>query len=175
MTFSEMVANRRSVRKFLDRKVEQEKIEQILRDTLTAPSSKNCRSTRIAVTQDATILDHISRMRSYGSAFVREAPLAFILMADASNTDLWRENCAISATMLQLSAEALGLGSCWVHVDGRPHREEEPNGLNAEEYLHEVIPATAPYRILCVVAVGYPETTPKPHSPKDDSDKVIWL
>ncbi len=175
MTFSELAAHRRSVRKYLNREVDRTTIENILRDTLTAPSSKNTRTTRIAVTADRQILERIARMRSYGSAFVKDAPLAFIVMADPAATDLWRINCAISATILQLSAASYGLGSCWVQVDGRPHQEDNPNGTTAEEYLHEMIPATQPYRILCVVAAGYPETEPKPHSPKDDSDKVIFL
>ncbi|MCD8101096.1 MAG: nitroreductase family protein [Alistipes sp.] len=176
MTFRELAAQRRSIRKYEDRKVDRETIDRIIETTLTAPSSKNCRSTRIAYTDNPEILRAISQMRSTGSAFVREAPLAFFILADDSNTDLWRENCSISATVLQFAAEDLGLGSCWVHVEGRPHDNEQPDGPTAAQYLKERIPALEPYRILCVVACGYPAVRPNPHTPKpEDGDKSFRI
>ena len=173
MKFSELAAKRRSIRKFTTEKISQEIIDSLISTTLTAPSSKNTRSTRLAVSDDKLILAKIAAMRSSGSAFVKDAPLVFFIMADDSLTDLWRENCAISATFLQLAAEDLGLGSCWVHVNGRPYSNDEPEGKTAEDYLRHEIPALAPYRILCVVAVGYPAAEPRPHETRDDSDKII--
>lgn len=175
MEFLKLARNRRSVRKFEGRKVEKEVIVKILDATFTAPSSKNLRTTRIAVTEDKKILEIISRMRSRGSLFVKDAPLAFIVMGDDSQTDLWRENCAISATVLQFAAESLGMGSCWVHVNGRPHNEENPYDKTAVDYLRENIPGLPGFKIMCVVAAGYPLEPSAPHSPKADSDKVVFL
>lgn len=175
MKFRELAAKRRSVRKFTSKEVTQQVIDSLIETTLTAPSSKNTRSTRIAVSNDKLVLAKIAAMRSTGSAFVKEAPLVFFIMADDSLTDLWRENCAISATILQLAAEDIGLGSCWVHVNGRPYSNDEPEGKTAEDYLRLEIPELAPYRILCVVALGYPSTDTMPHFPHDDSDKVIFI
>lgn len=175
MDFLELAHNRRSVRKFEERKVEKEVIRKVLDATLTAPSSKNMRTTRIAVTEDKQIIEVISRMRSRSSSFVKNAPLVFIIMADNSQTDLWRENCAISATVLQFAAESVGLGSCWVHVNGRPHNEDRPDDKTASEYLRENIPGLPDYKIMCVVAAGYPLEPSVPHSRKDASDKVLVL
>lgn len=175
MKFRELAAKRRSVRKFTPEKIDQKVIDSLIDTILTAPSSKNTRSTRIAVSDDKIVLAKIAAMRSTGSAFVKDAPLVFFIMADDSLTDLWRENCAISATILQLAAEDLGLGSCWVHVNGRPYSNDEPEGKTAEDYLRHEIPELAPYRILCVVALGYPATEAHPHAPHDDSDKVIVI
>lgn len=175
MKFEEIAAQRRSIRKFEDRRVEKEIIDQILRVALTAPSSKNSRTTRIAVTEDKKLLEAIGRMRSMGSSFVKDAPLAFIVMGDDTATDLWRENAAISATLLQLAAESLGLGTCWVHVNGRPHDENDPKGQSATEYLHQVMPSLGNARILCVVAAGYPEIRHRPHDMQIDPEKVIYL
>lgn len=156
--------------------MDQTTIDLLIETTLTAPSSKNCRSTRIGYTDNPEILQAVSEMRSAGSAFVGDAPLAFFILADDSDTDLWRENCSISATVLQFAAEDLGLGTCWVHVHGRPHRNEEPDGVTAAQYLKERIPALEPYRILCVVACGYPAVRHTPHSPKpDDGDKSFRI
>lgn len=175
MEFIKLAHSRRSVRKFEERRVEKEIIQKIIDATLTAPSSKNLRTTRIAVTEDKTILETISRMRSRGSSFVKDAPLAFIIMGDDSQTDLWRENCAISATVLQFAAQSLGLGSCWVHVNGRPHNEEHPDGKTASEYLRDNISGLPDYKIMCIVAAGYPLEQSEPHGPKDDSDNVFFI
>ncbi|MCD7969882.1 MAG: nitroreductase family protein [Alistipes sp.] len=176
MDFKQLAARRRSIRKYEDRKVSPEAIRSIIETTLTAPSSKNCRSTRIAFTEDPAILEVISTMRSTGAQFVKDAPLAFFILGDDSDTDLWKENCAISATVLQIAAEDMGLGTCWVHVNGRPFRNEDPGGKTAGDYLKENIPQLAPYRILCVVACGYPAIRPKAHQPgPEDGDKSFRI
>lgn len=175
MTFEKLAAQRRSVRKFTGRKVEKDVVKKILGITMTAPSSKNSKSTRIAVTEDKEILARIADMRSTGAGFVKDAPVVFFILGDDSVTDLWKENCAISATVLQYAAESLDLGTCWVHVNGRPHRDDDPEGMTAAEYLHEHIPGLEGYRILCVIAAGYPEMRHKPHEIAVDPDRIFYL
>ncbi|MDR2912140.1 MAG: nitroreductase family protein [Alistipes sp.] len=174
MELTDILKKRRSVRRFESRPVPRELIESLLRLTLTAPSSKNTRSTRFMVVGDPETLGRIARMRDFGSAFLADVPCAVVVAGD-NQTDLWVDNAAISATILQLAAEEAGLGSCWVHVNGRPQRREEPDGPTATEHLREFLPLPAEWNPLCVVALGYPADSPKPHSEKDDSDKIIWL
>ena len=175
MTLSEILFRRRSVRKFTDRKVDRQTIDKILEAALTAPSSKNTRSTRFMVVDDPTMLERISQMRDSGSAFVKNAPMAVIVLGDTALTDLWVDNCAISATILQLAAEEQGLGSCWVHVNGRPRKKDAPDMGTAAEYLRKLLPIPASWSPLCVVALGYAADYPAPHAAGDDSDKVLFL
>lgn len=175
MTLSEILFRRRSVRKFTDRKVDRQTIDKILEATLTAPSSKNTRSSRFMVVDDPTMLERISQMRDSGSAFVKNAPMAVIVLGDTALTDLWVDNCAISATILQLAAEEQGLGSCWVHVNGRPRKKDAPDMGTAAEYLRKLLPIPASWSPLCVVALGYAADYPAPHTAGDDSDKVLFL
>ena len=175
MTLSEILFRRRSVRKFTDRKVGREAIHTLLKAALTAPSSKNTRSTRFMVVEDARMLEQISQMRDYGSALIKNAPAAIVVLGDTSLTDLWVDNCAISATILQLAAEEQGLGSCWVHVNGRPRKKDEPNMGTATEYLRTVLPIPASWQPLCIIALGYAAEYPAPHAEADDSDKVLFL
>lgn len=175
MTLSEILFRRRSVRKFTDRKVDRQTIDKILEATLTAPSSKNTRSSRFMVVDDPTMLERISQMRDSGSAFVKNAPMAVIVLGDTALTDLWVDNCAISATILQLAAEEQGLGSCWVHVNGRPRKKDAPDMGTAAEYLRKLLPIPASWSPLCVVALGYAADYPAPHAAGDDSDKVLFL
>ena len=175
MTLTDILKKRRSVRKFETRPVPHDVIEGVLTLTLTAPSSKNTRSTRFMVIDTPETLERISQMRDFGSSFLAGVPCAVIVAGDTSATDLWLDNAAISATILQLAAEEAGLGSCWVHINGRPQKRDEPLGPTAGEYLREFLPLPADWNPLCVVALGYPADTPKPHHERDDTDKTIWL
>ena len=176
MDFFELVKKRRSLRKFSDRKVERHTVEKILEAALTAPSSRNSRSTRFLVVEDRDLIKHMSYMRDYGSAFMAEAPVAILVMGDKNATDLWLDNCAISATFLQLAAEAEGLGSCWVHVEGREHAKGRPEMGNAESYLRTFLPIPENCGVECVIAMGYsPYTEVKPRPVQDNSDKVAGL
>ena len=51
MLTSDLIKNRRSNRKFLDKPVEKEKLDRILETSLRAPSWKNAQSYRILVVQ----------------------------------------------------------------------------------------------------------------------------
>ena len=76
MELKDILTKRRSVRKFSDKPVEVEKLQRVVERTLTAPSSRNSRSTRLWITQDKALLEHISKMRDYGAAFVKGASAA---------------------------------------------------------------------------------------------------
>ncbi len=175
MEFKDLLTKRRSVRRFSDKKVPREVIAKILDEALTAPSSRNVRSTRFMVIDDRTVIERMAAMRDYGSAFMANAPVAIVVMGDASATDLWVDNCAISATLLQLACVDAGLSSCWVHVAGRPRRKDEPQGEQAEEYLRSFLPIPAECRVECVIACGYSDFVPAPLPEHDDSKSIIWL
>ncbi len=175
MTLTEILKKRRSVRRFEPRDVPREIVDGLLAAALMAPSSKNTRSTRFMVLDQPEVLERLAAMRDFGSSFLATSPCAVLVCGDSSATDLWLDNAAISATILQLAAEDAGLGSCWVHVNGRPRKREEPDGANAADYLREFLPLPASWNPLCVIALGYSVEPARPHSPKDDADKIIWL
>lgn len=175
MEFKQLVEKRRSVRKFSDRKVPREVVERILQATFTAPSSRNSRSTRIFVVENPEIIEKMSQMRDYGSAFLKNAPLAFVIAGDTSLTDLWSVNCSISTTMLQLACVEEGLASCWVHVDGRPQLKDEPEGAQAIDLLRTLLPLPDSYEVLCVVAAGYSDFSPAALPEHDDMANVVWI
>ena len=157
MEFLDVIDKRHSVRKFADRPVEREILDALISVAQKAPSSRNCKSSAFMVVEDRDTLAAISEMRDSGSAFVKDAPAAIVVMGDETKTDLWVDNCAISATFLQLSATAMDLGSCWVHVNGRPRSKSDASLGDAETYLRELLGIKDGMRVLCVVAVGYPE------------------
>ena len=76
MEFKELIAKRRSVRKFTDREVPREVVDRILAEALSAPSARNTRTTRFLVVDDPALVARMAEMRDYGSAFLKGAPLA---------------------------------------------------------------------------------------------------
>lgn len=156
MDFFEVIEKRHSVRKFADRPVEREVLDALVSVARTAPSSRNSRSTAFLIVDDKDTLAALSQMRDYGSSFLKDAPAAVVIAGDETKTDLWVDNCAISATFVQLAATAADLGSCWVHVNGRPRVKNDPDGASACGYVKVLLGLKEGLRPYCVIAVGYP-------------------
>lgn len=175
MEFKELLALRRSVRKFSDRRVPAEVVDRLLDETLAAPSSRNARSTRLLVVDDPELVTRMAAMRDYGAAFLSGAPLAVVVLGDTTRSDLWEVNAAISATFLQLAAVDEGLASCWVHIAGRPRRRAEPEGERAADYLRSFLPIPDGCEPLCAVALGYSDFRPAPLPASDDRSRIIRL
>ena len=175
MEFKELMAARRSVRRFSDRAVPREVVDRILAEALTAPSSRNSRSTRFLVVDRHDLIARMAGMRDYGSAFMEGAPLAVVVLGDTAASDLWRVNAAISATVLQLACVDEGLASCWVHVNGRPRRKDAPDGERAADYLRTFLPVPDGCEPLCAIALGYSDFSPAPLPPADDEARILRL
>ena len=124
---------------------------------------------------DPVLVARMAEMRDYGSAFLKGAPLAVLVLGDTSASDLWRENAAISATVLQLACVDEGLASCWVHVNGRPRRKDAPDGERAADYLRAFLPVPDGCEPLCAIALGYSDFSPAPLPPADDEARILRL
>ena len=126
MDFQQVIEARRSVRKFRDEEVPHEVLAQAIEAALHAPSSRNSRSTRFLAVRDAATVHRMAAMRDYGAVPLAGAPAAVVVMGDRAASDLWVDNAAIAATILQLALVDAGLKSCWVHVNGVPAARNGP-------------------------------------------------
>ena len=68
--------------------------------------------------------------------------------------------------MIQLQAEDLGLGSCWVQVRER----YTADGIPANEYIHELLGLPLPLQVLSVIAIGHKGMERKPF----DESRLQW-
>ncbi len=155
----ELIKQRRSIRKFLPQAVEPEKIEVLIKSALMAPTSKNSKSWQFVVVDDAALLQQLAVSRPMGSTLIANAPLAIVVLADPSQSDAWLEDASISSAFLQLQAEALGLGSCWVQVARRPHNDE----VTAEQYIRGVLQIPDELNVVNVIAIGYKNEERRPY------------
>ena len=157
MDFLEVIEKRHSVRKYADKPVDKEILDAIVKVAQTAPSSRNSKSSAFMIVEDRDTLDALSQMRDYGSALIKGAPAAIVILGDETKTDLWVDNCAISATFIQLAVTAMDLVSCWIHINDRPVLQAEPDGALAGDYVSELLGIKEGLKPYCFVAIGYPE------------------
>ncbi len=160
MEFKDIIAKRRSVRKFSELEPSDELIQAVVDATLEAPSSRNSRSTHLYIIRNRALIESLATMRDYGSAFIAKAPVVILVAGDTLASDLWSTNCAISATTLQLACVDNGLSSCWVQIEGRPRIQAEPEGASAMDYLRTLVDLPAHFELLCAIAVGHSDFEP---------------
>jgi nitroreductase len=167
--FYDLLKTRRSIRKFQDRKVEQEKTDTILRSALLSPSSRARRPWEFIAVTDKELLKKLSASKEFGSQFLAGAPLGIVVIADPEVCDVWVEDASIASIIIQLSAQSLDLSSCWIQVRERFYSGE----VKAGDYIKEVLKIPAKYRVECIIAIGYPAEEKRPYG--DDEllyDKV---
>ena len=158
-SFYDLVKNRRSIRKYEDRPVEQEKIDSILRSALMSPASKRTNGWEFIVVDDRELLQKMSICREMGSKFVADAPMAIVVCATPEKSDVWFEDASIAALIIQLAAADLELGSCWVQVYKRMHTETETAG----EYIRQILNIPDNLEVLNIVTLGYKNEERKPY------------
>lgn len=157
MDFLQVIEKRHSVRKYSDRPVERELLDAIVKVAQTAPSSRNSKSSAFMIVEDRDTLDALSQMRDYGASPLKSAQAAILVMGDTTKTDLWVDNCAISATFIQLAVTAMDLVSCWIHINARPVLKDQPDGAKAEDYVRELLGIKENMHPYCLVTIGYDE------------------
>jgi len=155
----DLLKSRRSIRKYQNREVEQEKIDILLKSALLSPSSRSIRPWQFIAVTDKQKLKQLSLCREHGPGFLAEAPFAVVVIADKSASDVWIEDASIASAFMQLTAQDLGLGSCWIQVRERFHKEQE----TAEEYIRQVLEIPEQYSVECILSIGYPAEDKKPY------------
>jgi hypothetical protein len=112
--FLPLAQKRRSIRKYLDQKVEAEKIDSIVEAVLRAPTSRGRHSWEFVIVTDPGLLDTLSRSRPHGATHLKNAVLGIVVLGNPQICDVWVEDASIASIYIHLAATALDLGSCWI-------------------------------------------------------------
>lgn len=167
----ELLLKRRSIRQFKDKKVEKEKIENILKCALVSPSSRSVMPWYFTVVDNKDTIKKLSKSKLHGSELIEGSPLAIVVSADPSKTDVWIEDCSIACTIIQLAAEDLGLSSCWVQIRGRMHNDNE----TSEDFVKKTLNIPKEMVIEAVIAIGYKNEIKKHYEESElDYSKVSY-
>lgn len=161
MEFEEIIRKRTSVRKFSDKKLEQEKLDKILEAGRLAPTAKDNQPIKIYVVQsneEITKIDKASRCR-YGANTV------LIICGNKEEayhkgdyTTYEMDSCIV-ATHMMLEATNIGVDNIWIE-------SFDENILRAEFNI------TEEYTPVCLLPLGY-KSEDCPINPLHDKRKSI--
>lgn len=161
--FIALIQKRRSIRRFLKKKVEQEKIDLLIESALRAPSSRGLNPWEFIVVKDEETLKRLARAKEHGSSFLKNAPLGIVICADPTRCDVWIEDSSIASIFVHLAATSLGLGSCWIQIRERMHNAS----VTSETYVAQALNIPSHLKVVSIIAVGYPAEEKKGHDKED--------
>ena len=154
----ENIAERKSVRKYLNKSVEEDKIDAMVKAGMAAPSGMDRRPWEFVVVTDRAALDSMAAKLPYAK-MLTAAPLAIVVCGDTTLSSYWFLDCSAATQNVLLAAEALGLGAVWTAA--YPY-EDRIDVVRQNTGLPEhIVP-------LCVIPIGYPDG---PQKAKDKFDE----
>lgn len=151
----DLLRTRRSIRKFTEQPIEAEKLEILKEAILRAPTSKNSNACEFIFINKPELILKLALCKPHGAAPFQTAQLAIAVLVDESKTVAWIEDSSIAAFVAHMTAHSLGLGSCWIQVRGREYSEDK----TSEAYVCEILNIPDGFRVLSIVAIGYPQRT----------------
>ncbi len=144
------IKERQSIRHYQDKEVEEEKILELLKAAMNAPSAKNTQEWKFVVITNKQALLDITTLSPY-TGFIKDAPCAILVIGDlkkAINKEYAMINCSAAIENMLIEAVHLDLGACWcaiAPVDERIEVFQKYFDLAENEYP------------VAVVSVGYPK------------------
>ena len=158
-----VILARRSILRYVDKPVEQEKIDAILACAAAAPSANNFRPWHFIETTDRAVLSALANAHPYGK-MLAEAGLAITICAEKERNKTvdvwWEEDCGAAMQNILVAAAALGLGSVWLGV-----HHHGPSGL--PEKVRKILEIPANIQVMGIASIGYGAETKPPYGGAD--------
>lgn len=148
----ELLRTRRSIRKYTAQPVESEKLDILKEAVLRSPSSKGINPWAFIFVDEKETIQLLKYCKQNGAGPLETSPLAVVICADETVNDAWVEDCSIASILLQLTAQSLGLGSCWIQVRNRMYSET----ISSEKYIQGLLDIPEQFRVLSIISIGYP-------------------
>ena len=173
----QIIHSRRSIRRFLDKPVEREKIKTCLESARRAPSADNVQPWRFLVVDDPDIKNDFARAAFSGlysqSKWAFEAPVLIIILSRPSvvahqigqklqKIDFQALDLGIAGEHLVLQAEELGLGTCWM-------------GWFDPQKARRFFKIPRKYKIVSLLAMGYYEKKPGRVRKLKPLEEIAWF
>lgn len=157
------IVERRSIREYLPREIEAEKVARICEAARLAPTARNRQEWRILIVSEPELKERLIKAASPHQAFLKQAP---ILLAACALDPSYVMRCGHPAYLIDLAivlehvalqAVREGLGTCWI-------------GSFDEGRARAVLKVPEPVRIVELMSLGYPAGVPeaRPRKPVTD-------
>ena len=133
----EVIAKRRSVKKYKSDPVPKELLEKIALAGSQAPNGKGAQAAKIVVITNKELRDRISKLnasimgKEEGFDPFYNAPVIFLVLADKDCFTYLYDGSVVMEN-LQLAATDLGLGACWIHRAKQEIESEEGQAILKE-------------------------------------------
>ncbi len=167
---------RRSIRKYLDKPVEHEKLEVIVKCGINAPSGMNRQPWIVRVVEDQKLIadvtevykqenvEQVKRDKDFKNMF-RNAPNLICVCTPANGGDL---DAGLLGENIMLAAQSMGLGTCCL---GGPVRFLLSN--EKCKFFLDRLDIPADYKLNYIIAIGYPDE--QPDAKPRDASKVKFI
>jgi nitroreductase len=144
----EAIMGRRSIRRYTDKKINEDIIKILLKAAMNAPSAHNKQPWHFIVVDDIEIMKKITKYHPY-SKMLENASHAIVVLGDndIQTTDFWIHDCSAATENILIAANSLGVGAVWVGVHPSEALIEETKKLFSVP--DHVIP-------LCIISLGFP-------------------
>ncbi len=174
----ETIMSRRSIRKYLDKPVEHEKLATVAKCGINAPNAMNQQQWAVRVVEDQNFIketteifkkampEMVKRDANFKNMY-RNAPN--IIVVATPKGDSWGLlNAGLLGENMMIAAKALGLGTCCL---GSPARFLQANEA-CKPYVAKLnLPKD--YEICYVLAIGYPDEAPE--AKQRDESKIEYI
>jgi nitroreductase len=154
MEIKEAIEKRRSIRKYLDKEISRDVVDELIEAARLAPSARNSQTWKFKIVEDKKVISNLKEAGAFHQDFVYRAPLIIICCADPnaypvkssiiSATERVITDLAIASEHIVLRAVELGLGSCYI-------------GLLDEKKLKKELEIPEDYVLHYALAIGYPD------------------
>lgn len=148
MDVCDAIATRKSVRAYLDKPIEEEKLNAVLEAARLAPSASNRQEWRFVIVREKEARSQIA-MAAGQQMFIAQAPVIIVACAETDGHIMTcGEPCypidvAIALDHLTLRAVELGLGTCWI------------GKFNADE-VKKILGIPDEIKVVQLMPLGYP-------------------
>jgi len=125
---------------------------------LMSPASKSSNPWQFILVDDHEMLKALSVSKKNGAKLIENCSLAIVVVGDPEKSDVWVEDLTIASIFLQLEAEDLGLGSCWVQIRCRQNIE----GEDSEVVVKRLLDIPENFQVESIIAIGMKEASKEP-------------
>lgn len=162
---------RRSIRKYRDEQITDDELEAVLRAGTFAPTSRGQQSPYVVAVQNVEICGRLRRMNASVMGVESDpyygAPTIVLVFVPADHPNGLYDGTCVMANMM-IAAQAIGLGSCWIHREAEMFATDEGRELMRAFGLPDGL------RGVGALALGYPDGAPADPKPrKDDYTRIV--
>ena len=154
----ELLRNRRSIRKYTEKVIEPEMIEILKEALLRSPTSRGFDPWEFIFVDDRGLLEQLALCKPHGARFLEGTALGIVICAEEQKSDVWVEDCSIASILVQMVAQSIGLGSCWIQIRNRNFDEQ----MTSEDYIRKFLNIPGGIKVESIIAIGYPAEKREP-------------